>query len=122
MLGRRLADVGLGHVGLPAAIAFGRRASPVSPAIGHDIKPLCICELKAGIDKTGKALTDKFASNHVRCSGERNEKRMRDLYLAAVPSPVDSANRPDLSLLLLASRTAGSVLNQHPSVWQRPPR
>ena len=107
-LSRRIAVVGLGYVGLPVAVAFGRH----HPVVGFDIKASRIAELKAGHDSTGEVDADVLAATDVRYTDSVDELRQADFFIVAVPTPVDSANKPDLSPLIGASRSVGQALKK----------
>lgn len=103
----RLAIVGMGYVGLPLAVEFGR----VLPTLGFDIKEHRIAELRAGKDSTREATAEQLrGAEHLRFSHDPADLRGADIYIVAVPTPIDSAKRPDLSPLLAASRTVGRAM------------
>ena len=103
----RIAVIGLGYVGLPLAVEFGKRFD----TIGFDIKPRRLEQLRQGIDNTLEtAPEDLKASSRLRFSGDPEELRDRDFFIVTVPTPVDKYNQPDLAPLLAASRTVGSVM------------
>lgn len=110
--GRRIAVVGLGYVGLPVAVAFGRRADPQQPVIGFDIQASRVAELRAGHDRTGEVPADELAAARLHVSDRPEDLRPADFFIVAVPTPVDGANKPDLSPLIAASRTVGGVLKR----------
>ena len=105
---RKVAVVGLGYVGLPVAVAFGRRA----PTLGFDINAQRIAELRAGHDRTGEVTAAELASVQLRCTDQLAELREADFFIVAVPTPVDNANKPDLSPLKAASRSVGAALKE----------
>ncbi|MFZ5548532.1 MAG: nucleotide sugar dehydrogenase [Pseudomonadota bacterium] len=107
-MNRKVAVVGLGYVGLPVAVAFGQR----TPTIGFDINPQRIAELRAGHDRTGEVPADELANARLRCTDQVAELRAADFFIVAVPTPVDSANKPDLSPLVSASRSVGAALKK----------
>ena len=103
----KIAIVGLGYVGLPLAVAFGRRFK----TLGFDIDAQRISELEAGIDRTGEVTSDELDSAvRLTYSRKNDELRDRDVFIVAVPTPVDRDKRPDFTPLVEASRTIGSVL------------
>ncbi|MEK8031873.1 nucleotide sugar dehydrogenase [Ideonella sp. DXS29W] len=107
-MNRQVAVVGLGYVGLPVAVAFGRHA----PTIGFDIHAPRIAELRTGHDRTGEVSPAELAGAQLHCTDQLEDLRRADFFIVAVPTPVDSANKPDLSPLIAASRSVGSVLKK----------
>jgi UDP-N-acetyl-D-galactosamine dehydrogenase len=108
MHSRRIAVIGLGYVGLPVAVAFARNGTPV---IGFDIDASRIDELRRGIDRTGEVEGAALQSAKLRLTGDVAELRGADFFIVTVPTPIDAANRPDLSALLSASEIAGRALS-----------
>jgi UDP-N-acetyl-D-galactosamine dehydrogenase len=106
---RKIAVIGLGYVGLPVAVAFARAGVPV---IGFDIDRKRIDELRAGCDRTREV--DPADLKHATLSYECSPGRLAeaDFYIVTVPTPIDSARRPDLGAILAASETVGSVLKK----------
>lgn len=112
---RIIAVVGLGYVGLPLAVEFGKKR----PVIGFDIKTDRVSELRAGYDRTlevserdlGEAKYLTFISDPAflrpTCEGTNDESMV---FIVTVPTPVDRANRPNLIPLVKASETVGRVL------------
>jgi UDP-N-acetyl-D-glucosamine/UDP-N-acetyl-D-galactosamine dehydrogenase len=107
--GRKLAVIGLGYVGLPVAVAFGRQGTPV---IGFDIDTTRISELKAGRDRTREVEPDDLAGSNVVLTSDPGELSAADFFIVTVPTPIDQARRPDLTALLRASRTVGEALKK----------
>ena len=105
-MNRRIAVVGLGYVGLPVAVAFGR----AHPVVGFDIKDSRIAELKAGRDSTGEVEPQDLAQSRIQFTNDTEDLRRCDFFIVAVPTPVDSGNTPDLSPLFGASRSIGQAL------------
>ena len=105
---RKIAVLGLGYVGLPLAVAFGRHR----PVIGFDTDPARIDALRAGTDATGEVSRSELAAaSHLTFSGNAAEIAGCGIYIVAVPTPVDSANRPDLAPLTEATRIVGRALS-----------
>ena len=104
--GRHISIVGLGYVGLPIAVAFGRR----SRVIGFDIDPGRIEELRRGTDRTREVGPADLAAADVRFTCDAAELHEADFHVVAVPTPVDDTKQPDLRLLLGAARTVGRHL------------
>ena len=105
---RIVSVVGLGYVGLPVAVAFGK----VGKTIGFDINDKRIAELKAGHDCTGEVPSAELNESDILFTNKIEDLRLADFHIIAVPTPVDDANQPDLSLLLRASETVGRALKQ----------
>ena len=103
---RVVSVIGLGYVGLPVAVAFGK----ASKTVGFDINPLRISELKAGFDRTGEVDTGEFAEADIVFTDQIQELRQADFHIVAEPTPVDCANQPDLTPMLKASETVGKAL------------
>ena len=105
----RLAVVGLGYVGLPLALAFGREFD----TLGFDIDPLRVAELAAGRDRTGEASEAEFAAaTRLRCTADVQALGECNVFVVTVPTPVDEHKRPDFSPLIQASRTIGATLKR----------
>jgi UDP-N-acetyl-D-glucosamine/UDP-N-acetyl-D-galactosamine dehydrogenase len=107
--GRKLAVIGLGYVGLPVAVAFGRRGTRV---MGFDIDAARISELKAGRDRTREVEPGDLARSHLIFTSDPAELSGADFFIVTVPTPIDQARRPDLTALLRASRTVGKALKK----------
>jgi UDP-N-acetyl-D-galactosamine dehydrogenase len=105
----RIGVIGLGYVGLPLAVEFGRHFHTV----GFDIKSKRIKELKAGKDSTREATPTDLESAH-RLTFTADLKDLKDcrVYIVTVPTPIDSYKRPDLTPLVKASETVGKVLKR----------
>ncbi len=103
----RIAIIGLGYVGLPLAVEFGKQL----PTLGFDISAARIDELAAGTDSTREYSADELrAANQLHFSSDAEALRDCDVYIITVPTPVDSSNQPDLSCLRSASELVGAVL------------
>jgi UDP-N-acetyl-D-galactosamine dehydrogenase len=105
---RKISVIGLGYVGLPVAVAFGRQAR----TIGFDINPDRIAELKRGKDHTHEVTPEELAAADILYTSDPGDIRQADFHIVAVPTPVDRAKHPDLSFLLAASRSVASVLKK----------
>jgi len=102
-----LAIIGLGYVGLPLAVEFGK----LRPALGFDINATRITELQAGQDHTLECSPDELAeARHLRFSASADDLRGCTVFIVTVPTPVDNANRPDMTPLVKASETVGKAL------------
>ena len=104
-----IAVIGLGYVGLPLAVEFGR----VREVIGYDISAERIRELRAGHDRTRELeVSDLAAAQHLRFTSDIEDLRAASVYIVTVPTPIDTGKRPDLSPLIKASEAIGSVLKR----------
>jgi UDP-N-acetyl-D-galactosamine dehydrogenase len=102
-----IAIIGLGYVGLPLAVEFGKQRS----VIGFDINPQRVSELQAGHDHTLECSAQELASaSHLRYSSTAEDLKQAQVYIVTVPTPVDQANRPDMKPLVKASTTVGEAL------------
>lgn len=105
---RKIAVVGLGYVGLPVAVAFGKELE----IVGFDISTRRIQELKVGIDSTEEVEASDLANARIRYTADLADLKSADFFIVAVPTPVDQANKPDLSPLIKASHSVGSALKK----------
>ena len=104
----RIGVVGLGYVGLPLAVEFGRRY----PTVGFDVKGSRIAELTSGKDATLEVDEDDLAAaEQLTLSSSVADLADCNFYIVTVPTPIGSGNRPLLTPLRNASMTIGSVLN-----------
>ena len=105
----RLGIVGLGYVGLPLAVEFGR----LLPTVGFDVNAERVDALRRGIDHTRETSADELrAADQLQLSCDPSDLAACNVYIVTVPTPVDEANRPDLSPLEQASATIGTVLGR----------
>lgn len=103
----KIAIIGLGYVGLPLAVEFGKKF----PTMGFDINAARIEELKAGKDSTLEVEPELLAeANQLRFTCTLQEIADCNVYIVTVPTPIDTAKRPDLTPLQKASGAIGSVL------------
>ncbi len=107
-MNRKIAVMGLGYVGLPVAVAFGQ----THPVVGFDIKSARIAELKVGHDSTEEVLPADLAKANIQYTDQIEDLKKCDFFIIAVPTPVDSGNKPDLSPLIGASRSVGKALKK----------
>jgi len=103
----RIVVLGLGYVGLPLAIALARKFE----VTGFDVDPQRIEELRSAHDRTRELSEDQLRASTIRLTSNAADCRAADVYIVAVPTPVDSHNRPDLSALLAATRTVAGMLD-----------
>ena len=106
---RKIAVIGLGYVGLPVAVAFARSGVPV---VGFDIDRKRVDELRAGLDRTREVEPPELAQQRLRYEHDSAALAEADFYIITVPTPIDAAQRPDLSAMLAASKTVGGVLKR----------
>ena len=103
----KIAIIGLGYVGLPLAVEFGKKFD----TIGFDIKKNRIESLRNGIDATLETLPEDLkAAKFLKYSFDLEDLGDRDIFIVTVPTPVDKYNRPDLMPLYKASETVGKVM------------
>src|SRR6185503_6370025 len=105
----KIAVIGLGYVGLPVALSFGRKVATV----GFDIRQKRIDELRKGVDDTREVTTEQLR-DAVKLELTADASRLADctFYIVAVPTPIDSNNRPDLGPMISASRTVAPHLRK----------
>src|SRR5574337_239212 len=102
-----IAIIGLGYVGLPLAVEFGKHRR----VLGFDINPARVAELQAGRDHTLECSGEQLrAACHLRYSHQPEDLKPCQVFIVTVPTPVDQANRPDLTPLVKASQTVGAAL------------
>ncbi len=105
----KIAVIGLGYVGLPLAVEFGKRR----PVIGFDINQQRIDELSSGTDTTLETMPEELASaEHLRFSSDLEDLKDANSYIVTVPTPIDSDKRPNLMPLIRASETVGKVIKK----------
>lgn len=105
----RIGIIGLGYVGLPLAVAFGRKFD----TLGFDINDARIAELNAGQDSTLEVEPDDLkAADRLSFSSDPSSLADCDVMVATVPTPIDAHKRPDLTPLIKASQTIGKVLKK----------
>ncbi|HHH46285.1 MAG TPA: Vi polysaccharide biosynthesis UDP-N-acetylglucosamine C-6 dehydrogenase TviB [Thiotrichales bacterium] len=105
----RPAIIGLGYVGLPLAVEFGKRR----PTVGFDIDRARVAELQGGRDSTLEVSEEELAqAGQLEFTTDIDAIRDCNVYIATVPTPIDRAKRPDLRPLESASRTIGQVISR----------
>ena len=103
----KIAILGLGYVGLPLAVEFGKRFE----TIGFDINRPRIEELIAGNDSTLEISSDEMlASKNLKFTFDVNDIKSCNIFIITVPTPIDTNKKPDLRPLIKASETVGSIL------------
>jgi len=109
----RIAIIGLGYVGLPLAIEFGKRY----PTLGYDIDAERVAQLGQGVDGNGESSAADIASaSRLKFTAELARLRDCNVFVVTVPTPVDEHKRPDFRPLLQASRDIGGLLKQGDTV------
>ena len=106
----KIAVIGLGYVGLPVALSFGRKL----PTIGFDVRAKRVEELRRGVDDTREVTAEQLRGAH-KLELTADPARLADctFYIVAVPTPIDTkSNRPDLGPMISASRTVGPHLRK----------
>ena len=105
----KIAIIGLGYVGLPLAVEFGKQFT----TLGFDINANRIEELRAGQDRTLETTPEELAdAKYLRFTNDPAVLAACNVFIVTVPTPIDKANRPDLTPLVKASETVGKVLKQ----------
>lgn len=107
-MNRKIAVVGLGYVGLPVAVAFGKQQK----VVGFDINKTRINELKNGYDRTNEVNEEDLKKSNIKFTNEPEELSKADFIIVAVPTPINKNNQPDLTPLIKASETVGKALTQ----------
>lgn len=109
LIGMELAVIGLGYVGLPLAVEFGKKRRVVA----YDINAERIKNLEEGKDETGEISSQELKeSRHLKLTSEEEDLRSCNCYVVAVPTPVDVHKTPDLSLLMGACELIGKYLEK----------
>ncbi|WP_061215960.1 Vi polysaccharide biosynthesis UDP-N-acetylglucosamine C-6 dehydrogenase TviB [Leptospira santarosai] len=104
-----LSVIGLGYVGLPLAVEFGKKRK----VIGYDISPSRIHELQAGKDRTLEVSSNELMeSKYLSFTTSQEDLKVCNVYIITVPTPIDAYKRPDLTPLLKASKLVGEVLKK----------
>ena len=106
--GRKISVVGLGYVGLPVAVAFGKSHQ----VIGFDISSTRIDELKQGIERTNEVEAKDLAASDIIYTCDAGDLKRANFHIIAVPTPVNKAKQPDFSPLISASITVGQQLKK----------
>jgi UDP-N-acetyl-D-galactosamine dehydrogenase len=112
----KIAIIGLGYVGLPLAVEFGKKF----PTFGYDINQQRVNELNNGHDRTLEiedqelklVLSNKSESANFLCTSRLDDIKDCNYYIITVPTPTDKNNRPDLTPLYKASESVGMVLKK----------
>jgi UDP-N-acetyl-D-galactosamine dehydrogenase len=106
---QKIAVIGLGYVGLPLAVEFGK----IRPVIGFDINQTRIDALREGRDSTLEVSEDELGeAAHLSFTTDPADLAEANIYIVTVPTPIDAHKRPDLTPLIKASETLGRVLKR----------
>jgi UDP-N-acetyl-D-galactosamine dehydrogenase len=106
---RTVAIIGLGYVGLPLAVEFGKKRK----VVGFDINAKRVAELKTGQDHTLEVdIDDLQKAKHLQYTTDPAALAACEIFIVTVPTPIDKHNRPDLTPLIKASTTIGKVLKK----------
>ena len=106
---KKIAIIGLGYVGLPLAVEFGKTRS----VIGFDINTKRIAELEDGQDHTLEVTPEELANaKFLAYTANSDVLKSASIFIVTVPTPIDQANRPDLTPLIKASETVGKALKK----------
>ncbi len=104
---QKIAVIGLGYVGLPLAVEFGKKR----PVVGFDINQNRVKELRSGRDSTLEVTAEDLQSAELlRFEFDVAELKGCETFIVTVPTPIDKANRPDLNPLIRASETVGKAI------------
>ena len=107
--GLKLAIIGLGYVGLPLAVEFGKKRS----VVGFDINQKRISELKAGNDSTLETTGEELLeAKHLIYTTNPEDLKAANCFIITVPTPIDAHNRPNLTPLIKASEIVGKALKK----------
>lgn len=105
---RKIAIVGLGYVGLPVAVTFGKQQE----VVGFDINETRINELKSGYDRTNEVTDNDLKESNILFTNQPEVLSKVDFIIVAVPTPINKNNQPDLTPLIKASETVGKALTK----------
>ena len=106
----KIAVIGLGYVGLPLAVEFGKHR----PVVGFDINAERISALTSGTDHTLEVSDEELAqATHLTYSSNINELKDCNFFIVTVPTPIDDYKQPDLTPLIKASEAIGGLLKQN---------
>jgi UDP-N-acetyl-D-galactosamine dehydrogenase len=106
---KKIAIIGLGYVGLPLAVEFAK----LYQTVGFDVNERRIKELKSGHDSTLEVSPEELQqASHITYTSNLEDTRSCSIYIVTVPTPIDKAKRPDLTPLIKASQSVGSVLSK----------
>ncbi|MDC1470212.1 nucleotide sugar dehydrogenase [Gammaproteobacteria bacterium] len=105
----RIGVIGLGYVGLPLAVEFGKKRV----VLGFDLNKKRLEDLKNGVDVTNETTKDEImSSTNLTFSDSQDDLKQCNTFIVTVPTPVDQNKKPDLTMILLASKTVGMHLSK----------
>ncbi|MEZ9006747.1 Vi polysaccharide biosynthesis UDP-N-acetylglucosamine C-6 dehydrogenase TviB [Vibrio sp. 10N.247.311.59] len=105
----KIAIIGLGYVGLPLAVEFGKKM----PTLGFDINQSRVDELKDGTDSTLECSEEELGeAKHLTYTADLNELKEANVYIVTVPTPIDEHKQPDLTPLIKASESLGTIVSK----------
>ena len=99
-MNRKISVIGLGYVGLPVAVAFGK----MSKVIGFDINQNRLNELRNGKDTTKEIGLEDLKEADIHFTSSTEDLRQADFHIVTVPTPISEDKKPDLRSLLLATK------------------
>jgi UDP-N-acetyl-D-glucosamine/UDP-N-acetyl-D-galactosamine dehydrogenase len=105
---RKISIIGLGYVGLPIAVAFGKKDT----VIGFDINEKRLTELRKGKDSTGELEPEDLKTTDIKYTSNPEDLHKADFHIIAVPTPIDCDKQPDLTPIINASKIVGNILKQ----------
>jgi len=105
-MSRKISVIGLGYVGLPVAVAFGKK----SKVVGFDINQIRLTELRNGIDRTLEVETEELKAADIQFTSNPDDLSQADFHIVAVPTPINKAKQPDLRPLLAATKVLGNII------------
>ena len=108
ILNKKIAIIGLGYVGLPLAVEFGKKFE----VIGFDINQGRVKELKSGTDSTLEVSDTELADTNLTFSYNVDDLKSANVYIVTVPTPINEHKQPDLTPLIKASEMLGTVISQ----------
>ena len=104
-----IAVIGLGYVGLPLAVEFGKQYN----VVGFDLNEIRINELKTGFDRTNELSQDQILFlDKITITNDKRDILDSNIYIVTVPTPVDKNNKPDLTAIISASKLIGGMLKK----------
>lgn len=124
MHNRKISVIGLGYVGLPVAVAFGKSQQ----TIGFDINQGRVEELQKGTDRTLEVTSEELTQTDILFTCTPADLQKADFHIVAVPTPINDSKQPDLRPLIGASKTLGPQLKKaillcmNPRYTQGPPK
>jgi UDP-N-acetyl-D-galactosamine dehydrogenase len=105
---RKISVIGLGYVGLPVAVAFGKQAR----TIGFDVNEARLAELRGGVDRTNEVVAMDLALTDIVFTSDTRLLAEADFHIVAVPTPVNDAHQPVLTPVERASESVGHALKK----------